>query len=53
MGMELIVLLIIVMVFFISVSAILKRFKRCPSDRILVVYGKLVKNKNICYFYGG
>ncbi len=32
-------------VIFITFSAILSRYKRCPSDRILVVYGKTGRNK--------
>ena len=30
-----------VFVLFITVFAFLRRYKRCPSDRILVVYGKV------------
>jgi flotillin len=32
-------------VFVITFAAILSRYKRCPSDRILVVYGKTGKTK--------
>ncbi len=32
-------------VIFITFSAILSRYKRCPSDRVLVVYGKTGRNK--------
>lgn len=35
----------IVAVLFVSFAAILSRYKRCPSDKILVVYGKTGKNK--------
>ena len=35
----------IVAVIFISFAAILSRYKRCPSDKILVVYGRTGKNK--------
>ena len=35
----------IVAVLFISFAAILSRYKRCPSDKILVVYGRSGKNK--------
>lgn len=34
---------IAVLFFFIIIVAMLKRYKRCPSDRILVVYGKVGK----------
>ena len=43
MGIELI--LIIVFVLFVTFAAILRRYKRCPSDKILVIYGKTGKNK--------
>ncbi|WP_106830340.1 flotillin family protein [Parabacteroides pacaensis] len=42
-GLYLIV--VIVAVLFISFAAILSRYKRCPSDKILVVYGRTGKNK--------
>ena len=32
-------------VIFVSFAAIVSRYKRCPSDKILVVYGKTGKNK--------
>ena len=43
MGIE--IILIIVFVVFVTFAAILKRYKRCPSDKILVIYGKTGKNK--------
>ncbi len=43
MGIELI--LIIVFVGIVTLAAILKRYKRCPSDKILVIYGKTGKNQ--------
>ena len=36
----LIIVLVAVVVFFITISALISRFKRCPSDKILVVYGR-------------
>ena len=44
MGINLI--LIIVAVVFVSFAAILRRYKRCPSDKILVIYGKTGTNKD-------
>ena len=44
MGLNLI--LIIVVVLFVTFAAILRRYKRCPSDKILVIYGKTGKNKD-------
>lgn len=35
----------IVAVLFVSFAAVLSRYKRCPSDKILVVYGRTGKNK--------
>ena len=43
--MELYLILIIVAVVFVTFTAILRRYKRCPSDKILVIYGKTGKNK--------
>jgi flotillin len=43
--MELYLILIIVAVIFVTFTAILRRYKRCPSDKILVIYGKTGKNK--------
>ncbi|MBQ7072593.1 MAG: flotillin family protein [Bacteroidales bacterium] len=43
--MELYLVLIIVAVVFVTFTAILARYKRCPSDKILVIYGKTGRNK--------
>ena len=43
--MELYLVLIIVAIVFVTFTAILSRYKRCPSDKILVIYGKTGKNK--------
>ncbi|MBR4351747.1 MAG: flotillin family protein [Bacteroidales bacterium] len=43
--MELYLILILVAVIFVTFTAILRRYKRCPSDKILVIYGKTGKNK--------
>ena len=37
-------ILIIVAVLFVTLAAILKRYRRCPSDKILVIYGKTGRN---------
>jgi Uncharacterized protein conserved in bacteria len=44
MGLELI--LIIVAVVFVTFTAILRRYKRCPSDKVMVIYGKTGRNKS-------
>ena len=38
------IILIAVVVLFVTLSAILRRYRRCPSDKILVIYGKTGKN---------
>ena len=44
MGSE--IILIIVVVLFVTFTAVLKRYKRCPSDKIMVIYGKTGKNRS-------
>jgi flotillin len=39
-------IIIIVAIFFITFASILSRYKRCPSDKILVVYGRTGRNKS-------
>ena len=38
-------IVVIVAVLFVTFASILSRYKRCPSDKILVVYGKTGRNK--------
>lgn len=46
MGQYIVVGIIAIVVFtFILIVSLLKRYKRCPSDRVLVVYGKVGKGK--------
>ena len=42
--MDLSLILILVAVLFVTLTAILRRYRRCPSDKILVIYGKTGKN---------
>ncbi len=44
MSFEVIIPIVIVLFLFIVIVTIIRRIKRCPSDRILVVYGKVGKN---------
>ena len=45
--MEIIIIIAIaVVVLIVTLAAILNRYKRCPSDKILVIYGKTRRNKN-------
>jgi len=43
----------IVVVLFVTVIALVSRYKRCPSDRILVVYGKVTGGKSAHCYHGG
>lgn len=45
--------LIIVFVVVVTFSSILRRYKRCPSDKILVIYGKTGKNSSAKCIHGG
>jgi flotillin len=42
-----------VVVAFITISALISRYKRCPSDKILVVYGKTGGTSAKCIHGGG
>jgi flotillin len=43
----------ILAVFFITLTAIAMRYRRCPSDKILVVYGKVSGGKSAHCHHGG
>ena len=40
------IIIIGVLLVFTTLAALLKRYKRCPSDKILVIYGKIGRNKD-------
>ncbi|MCS4432940.1 flotillin family protein [Aquiflexum gelatinilyticum] len=42
-----------VVVFFVSITALVSRYKRCPSDKILVVYGRTGGTSAKCIHGGG
>jgi flotillin len=44
---------ILVLVIIVIVAALLKRYRRCPSDKILVVYGSTGKGSAKCVHGGG
>jgi flotillin len=46
MDMFLIVVAGAVLFFFILILSMFRRYKRCPSDRVLVVYGKVGRSKD-------
>ncbi len=41
-----IIVIVVVVAFFLTVLAMLSRYKRCPSDKILVVYGRTGTGKD-------
>jgi flotillin len=43
----------VIAVFFLLVVTIAARYKKCPSDRILVVYGKVGSGKSAQCYHGG
>ena len=51
--MEFYLILIIVAVVFVTFSAILRRYRRCPSDKILVIYGKTGRHASAKCIHGG
>jgi len=54
MTSTLIAIVVFVSVFFISTLAILRRYQRCPSDKVLVVYGKVAgKGLSAKCYHGG
>lgn len=46
MSYSIILVTIIVAIIFVTLAALFTRYKRCPSDKILVVYGKLGKGSD-------
>ena len=40
-------------ILFVTLAALAMRYKRCPSDRILVVYGKVGGGKSAVCYHGG
>ena len=45
--------LILVVVGFATIAAVIRRYRRCPSDKILVVYGKTGGGSAKCIHGGG
>ncbi len=48
-----IIIVVAVVVFFVTVSALVSRYKRCPSDKILVIYGRTGGTSAKCVHGGG
>ena len=40
-------------VLFVTISALISRYKRCPSDKILVIYGRTGGTSARCVHGGG
>jgi flotillin len=53
--MELIItMIVVVLLFFFSILFVMTRYKRCPSDMVLVKYGRVGKDTpSACYHGGG
>ena len=51
--MPIVLTLILVAVIFVTLTAILKRYRRCPSDKILVIYGKTGRSSSAKCVHGG
>lgn len=49
----LLIIVVAVIVGFITISALIARYKRCPSDKILVVYGRTGGSSAKCIHGGG
>lgn len=50
---ELVLIVVIAAVLFVTFAAMLSRYKRCPSDKILVIYGKTGKQSTARCVHGG
>ena len=51
--MPIYLILIIAFVLFVTFAAILRRYRRCPSDKILVIYGKTGRSASAKCIHGG
>ncbi|HMO60656.1 MAG TPA: SPFH domain-containing protein [Ferruginibacter sp.] len=49
----LIIIAVAAIVLFVTISALVSRYKRCPSDKILVVYGRTGGSSAKCIHGGG
>lgn len=48
-----ILIVVAVVVAFVTISALISRYKRCPSDKILVIYGRTGGSSAKCVHGGG
>lgn len=49
----LIIVAVVVLILFAALMAVIKRYKRCPSNRILVIYGKVGGERAAKAIHGG
>ncbi len=48
-----IIIVVAALVLFVTISALISRYKRCPSDKILVIYGRTGGTSAKCVHGGG
>lgn len=48
-----IIIVVTVIVLFVTIAALIARYKRCPSDKILVIYGRTGGSSARCIHGGG
>lgn len=48
-----IIIVVAAVVLFVTISALVSRYKRCPSDKILVIYGRTGGTSGKCVHGGG
>lgn len=50
---QIIIIVVLVVVLFVTITALISRYKRCPSDKILVIYGRTGGTSAKCVHGGG
>ncbi|UTA69253.1 flotillin family protein [Emticicia sp. 21SJ11W-3] len=53
MTSPLLIIVVAVFVLFVTITALISRYKRCPSDKILVIYGRTGGSSAKCIHGGG
>jgi flotillin len=53
MSSPLIIIVVFAIVLFVTIAALVSRYKRCPSDKILVIYGRTGGTSAKCIHGGG
>ena len=41
--------IVVALIFVMAVLVVLTRYKKCPSDKVMVIYGKITANKDGTY----